>query len=234
MTQGQIIAIGGGGLCEKAKAGLDTYVLEQSQTSQPKIGFLGTASGDSDSACLKFYSRFSKLNCQPSHLTFFHRTPNLAAWVQQQDIIYVGGGNTLTMLAIWEVWSLVPLLKEAVQNGTVLAGISAGAVCWFECGVTDARAGGLGLIKCLDFISGSCCPHYSADEARQPTFEEHVATGKLPPGIAIDDGAAVHFVDGELQRIISGRENAAAYNVVPTADGATSQLIESAEVLRLV
>jgi dipeptidase E len=205
--------------------------LDLCSASKPKIGFLGTASGDAESYRLKFYTRFSQLNCQPSHLTFFRRTPNLADWVKQQDAIFVGGGNTLSLLAIWEVWGLVPLLKEAAQDGTVLAGVSAGANCWFESCLTDSKAGVLGSLKGLNFISGSCCPHY-LEEERQLAFERLVGSEEMPPGIAIDDGAAVHFINGELKRVVSGHEGATAYEVVQTPAGAISRLIEDAEVLK--
>ncbi|MGB7414313.1 MAG: peptidase E [Thermosynechococcaceae cyanobacterium] len=233
MIQGQIIAIGGGGFSEGSEPGLDTYILEQCQTSKPKIGFIGTASGDAESYRLKFYTRFSQLNCQPSHLTFFRRTPDLADWVKQQDAIYVGGGNTLSLLAIWEAWGLPPLLQEAAKNGTILAGVSAGAVCWFESALTDARADALGPLKCLNFIAGSCCPHYSLEAERKPTFEKFVTTGDLPPGIAIDDGAAGHFVDGQLKRVVSGQDGATAYRVMQRSEGAISQRLDHAEVLRV-
>jgi dipeptidase E len=234
MIQGQIIAIGGGGFSEGSEPELDTYILDHCSASKPKIGFLGTASGDAESYRLKFYTRFSQLNCQPSHLTFFRRTPNLADWVKQQDAIFVGGGNTLSLLAIWEVWGLVPLLKEAAQNGTLLAGVSAGANCWFESCLTDSRADVLGSLQCLNFISGSCCPHYSLEEERQPAFERLVGTGEIPPGIAIDDGAAAHFINGKLKRVVSGHHGATAYEVVQTPAGATSRLIEYAETIQLI
>lgn len=231
--QGQIIAIGGGGFSEGSEPELDTYILEQCSAQKPKIGFLGTASGDAESYRLKFYTRFSQLNCQPSHLTFFRRTPDLTDWVRQQDIIFVGGGNTLSMLAIWNAWGLVPLLKEAAQYGTILAGVSAGANCWFESCVTDASADGLEPLKCLNFISGSCCPHYSLDDERKPIFERLIGNGEMPPGIAIDDGAAVHFIDGELKRVVSGHDGATAYEVTQTSMGATSILLEKAELIEL-
>ncbi|PZD70828.1 Peptidase E [Acaryochloris thomasi RCC1774] len=223
MIQGQIIAIGGGGFSEGSEPRLDTYILEQCPTSKPKIGFLGTASGDAESYRQKFYARFSQLNCLPAHLTFFRRTPDLADWVMQQDAIYVGGGNTLSLLAIWEAWNLPPLLKEAARNGTILAGVSAGAVCWFESALTDARAGTLMPLKCLNFISGSCCPHYSLEAERKPTFEKLVRNGDISPGIAIDDGAAAHFVDGQLKHVISGHDGSAAYKVIQSPNGAMTE-----------
>lgn len=232
-AMGQIIAIGGGGFSDGSEPELDAYVLDQCQRSKPKIGFLGTASGDAESYRLKFYTRFSQLNCTPSHLTFFHRTPNIEDWVTDQDIIFVGGGNTMSMLAIWQVWGLVPLLGKAAENGTVLAGISAGANCWFESCLTDAGLDTLSPLKCLSFLLGSCCPHYSSEVERRNTFEHLVGTGELAPGIAIDDGAAVHFKDGKLSRVVSGNSQATAYKVIPTREGATSKPIQDVEHISL-
>lgn len=232
MTMRQIIAIGGGGFSEGSEPELDAYLLDQCQKTKPKVGFLGTASGDAESYRLKFYTRFSQLNCTPSHLTFFRCTPNIEDWVTAQDVILVGGGNTISMLAIWQAWGLLPLLEKAIGNGTVLAGISAGANCWFESCLTDARAGTLSPLKCLSFIPGSCCPHYSEAE-RKIAYERFVGTGELIPGIAIDDGAAVHFVDGKLARVVSGNGQATAYRVLPIPGGATSKSIQDVEFVSL-
>lgn len=233
MTKEQIIAIGGGGFSEGSEPGLDTYVLEQSPAKTPKIGFIGTASGDAERYLLKFYTRFSQLNCTPSHLALFRRTPCLTDWVMAQDVIFVGGGNTLSMLAVWQAWELPPLLQEAAANGTVLSGISAGANCWFESCLTDANADVLGPLQCLNFLPGSCCPHYSSDSARKTTFEHLIETKALPPGIAIDDGAAVHFTNGQLTRVISGSNEATAYFVALTASGVTCEQIDRVEAVNL-
>jgi peptidase E len=163
-----IIAIGGGGFLHGTELGLDRYVLEQSPVAKPRIGFIATASGDAASTFLKFYTRFAPLNCRPSHLSFFDRTPDLEKWVHSQDIIYVSGGNTKSMLAVWREWNLPNLLQSAIQKGTVLAGISAGAICWFESGLTDSMQGDLMPLPCLGFLSGSCCPHYSGEPQRKP------------------------------------------------------------------
>ena len=167
----QVIAIGGGGFSEGSEPGLDRYVLEHSRRASPRIGFLGTASGDSESYLLKFYARFAKLDCRPGHLPLFRRTPDLEAWIFAQDIIYVGGGNTKSMLAVWEGWKLGALLRRAGEAGTILAGISAGAICWFDFGVTDSASEGLAPMACLGILGGNCCPHYSGERDRRPSYE---------------------------------------------------------------
>lgn len=215
----QIIAIGGGGFLTASEPGLDRYVLEQSGMDKPRIGFIATASGDSASALVKFYTRFSTLSCHPSHLSFFDRTPDLSSWVAAQDVIYVGGGNTKSMLAVWRAWNLPNLLDHAMRKGTLLAGISAGAICWFNSGVTDSMEGNLQPLPCLGFLSGSCCPHYSGEPERRPAYEGFVGTGAMQGGIAIDDGAAVHFINGKPSSIIAGRLGASAYRVTRAVEG---------------
>ena len=225
----QIIAIGGGGFSNGSEPGLDTYVLDQSRSTTPRIGFIGTASGDSESYLVKFYARFGKLDCRPSHLPLFARTPDLEAWVLGQDVIYVGGGNTRSLLSVWSGWELAPLLHRAGQAGTVLSGISAGAICWFDWGVTDSLSDRLCPIACLGFVSGSCCPHYSGEALRRPTYERMVAEEEIAPGFAIDDGAALHVVDGVAKRVVSGRVGADVYWVERSGGGATSISIPKLE-----
>lgn len=222
----QIITLGGGGFSTKSEPGLDEYLLAQSGEARPKIGFVGTASGDSETYLLKFYTRFSKLNCEPSHLAFFRSTPKISDWVMQQDIIFVGGGNTKSMLAIWSDWGVPTHLKAALDEGVILSGISAGAICWFEAGVTDSFAGELRALPCLGFLEGSCCPHYSGEVERRPAYRKLVENGEIPPGIAIDDGVAVHFIDGNPSRIVSGVGEASAY-AVSMQDGVLSEEVLS-------
>jgi dipeptidase E len=222
----QIIAIGGGGFLTASEPGLDHYVLQQAAAERPRIGFVATASGDAASTFLKFYARFAPLNCQPSHLSFFDRTPDLEKWVQAQDIIYVSGGNTKSMLAVWREWHLPELLKRAMQRGTVLTGVSAGAICWFESGLTDSMQGDLMPLSCLGFLSGSCCPHYSGEPQRKPRFESYISKGTMPAGVAIDDGAAVHYVDGVPYRIAAGRAGAGAYLVAHATVGIKREALD--------
>jgi peptidase E len=128
-------------------------------------------------------------------------------------VIYVGGGNTKSMLAVWRDWGLPELLREAWTSGIVLAGISAGAICWFEHGVTDSFAGPLRPLACLGFLPGSCCPHYDGEAARRPTYHQLLSTGEIAPGVAIDDGAALHFVDTAIHGVVASRRGATAYRV---------------------
>ncbi|MFZ6747733.1 Type 1 glutamine amidotransferase-like domain-containing protein [Undibacterium sp. Ren11W] len=229
----QIIALGGGGFSCGTEPGLDRYLLAQTGVEYPRIGFVPTASAEDPAYIIKFYQRFSTLSCQPSHLRFFDRTPDLLAWALAQDVIFVGGGNTKSMLAVWQAWGFDEILRQAMQQGVLLAGISAGAICWFESGVTDSNAGQLGPIDALGFLPGSCCPHYSDDAERKPAFERMLMQGDISEGIAIDDGVAVHFVDGKLTRIVQGKTGVSAYRVQKTADAVLTSAIPDVEILQV-
>lgn len=209
-----IVAIGGGGLSRQPDyLALERYILALTGRSTPRIAFLGTATGDADAAIVRFYAACSVLDCRPTHVPLFRRTVDLRATLLAQDVIYVGGGNTRSMLAAWREWDLPQLLHEAWQAGIVLAGVSAGAICWFEQGVTDSLADRLSPMACLGFLPGSCCPHYSEEAERRPAYTRLIGSGRVRPGIAIDDGAAAHFTGTELHGVIAARSQAQAYRV---------------------
>jgi peptidase E len=211
----QIIALGGGGFSmEPENPLLDKYILHQSEKSNPKICFIATASGDSDNYISRFYHFFEKQDCQPSHLSLFNPpTRDLESFLLEKDIIYVGGGNTKNLLVLWKEWGLDTILRKAWEQGIVLAGISAGSLCWFEEGVTDSYGDGLEPLKCLGFLKGSNCPHYDGESERRPSYQKLIATNSIKPGYAADDGVAIHFIDQEISQIVSSRPNAKAYKV---------------------
>jgi peptidase E len=213
-TRRQIIALGGGGFSmEPENLALDRYILEQARVPKPAVAFVPTASGDSDNYVVRFYAAYGGLPCRPSHLPFFRRTPDLRSYLLAQDVIYVGGGNTKSMLAVWREWGFPELLQEAWQAGIMLAGISAGAICWFEQGVTDSFADRLRALDCLGFLPGSCCPHYSGEADRRPAYHRLLHDGEIVPGFAIDDGAAIHYANDQVHRVIASRQGATAYRV---------------------
>jgi peptidase E len=210
----QVIAIGGGGFYRDAEnLELERYVIRQTNGDKPKVAFVPTASGEPDHYLVNFYPAFLKLGCRPSHLTFFKRTPELRAYLLGQDVIYVGGGNTKSMLAVWRDWGVPELLREAWESGIVLTGVSAGAICWFEEGVTDSFADGLRPLACLGFLPGSCCPHYDGEAERRPAYHRLLAAGEIAAGVAIEDWTGVHFKGTQIHRVIASREGARAYSV---------------------
>ncbi|MQR95035.1 peptidase E [Fictibacillus phosphorivorans] len=208
----QIIAMGGGGFSmEPENKRLDRYILKQSKADRPRICFIPTASGDSDGYIERFYTAFQSEECEPTHLSLFSPPKDLEIFVEQQDVFYVGGGNTKNLLALWKEWGLDVLLKKAYEDGKILAGLSAGSLCWFEEGVTDSF-GPLAKLDCLGFISGSHCPHYDGEKERRPAYHKLIENG-LKPGYAADDGAGLHFVNGELYKVVSSRDHAKGYFV---------------------
>lgn len=211
----QIIALGGGGFSmEPENPLLDQYILHQSNKTNPKICFLATASGDSENYISRFYHFFEKQDCQPSHLSLFNPpTRNVESFLLDKDIIYVGGGNTKNLLVLWKEWGLDTILKKAWEQGIILAGISAGSICWFEEGVTDSYGDGLEPLKCLGFLEGSNCPHYDGESDRRPSYQQLISNKNIKPGFATDDGVAIHFINQEIHNIVSSRPNAKAYKV---------------------
>ncbi|TKC18917.1 peptidase E [Robertmurraya kyonggiensis] len=210
----QIIALGGGGFSmEPENPLLDTYILKQSNKERPKICFIPTASGDSEDYISRFYQFFEKMNCEPSHLSLFvPPTRDLEGFILDKDIIYVGGGNTKNLVALWKEWGLDAILKKAWNQGIIIAGISAGAICWFEEGVTGSF-GGMDPIGALGFLKGSYCPHYDGEVDRQPAYRKLIEAKELSTGYGVDDGAALHFIDEELHQVVTSRPNAKAYKV---------------------
>jgi len=210
----QIIAIGGGGFVSEPENPLqELYLLAQTRKPNPSVCFIPTATGDAATYIAKFYAAFSRHRCRLTHLPFFERTPDLRKLLLAQDLVYVGGGNTKSMLAVWREWQLPQILREAWNAGVVLSGISAGAICWFEMGVTDSWAGRLAPLPCLGWLPGGCCPHYDGEKERRPAVHEFVAKGSIPKTLALEDGAAAHFVGRKLVRIVTSRPAAGAYSV---------------------
>ena len=210
----QIIAIGGGGFGRNPNQRIiEKYIIDQSSESRPNVLFIPTASAEDKSYIVNFYSCFNGLDCNPSHLNLFQRTPRIEGLINKADIIYVGGGNTKSMLAVWKEWKLDKLLFKAYNEGTVLAGVSAGAICWFDTGITDSWASNLNYIDCLGILPGSCCPHYDSEKDRRPSVHKFIEQEKIKSVYAIEDGAAIHFVDDAPYRNISFFKNSKVFFV---------------------
>ncbi|MEQ2528254.1 peptidase E [Robertmurraya yapensis] len=222
----QIIALGGGGFSmEPENTLLDSYILKLSNKERPKICFIPTASGDSEDYISRFYQFFEKMNCEPSHLSLFvPPTRDLEGYILEKDIIYVGGGSTKNLVALWKEWGLDSILKKAWSQEIIIAGISAGAICWFEEGVTGSF-GGMDPIGALGFLKGSYCPHYDGEVDRRPAYRKLIEEKEIIPGYAVDDGAALHFIDDKLYQVVTSRPNAKAYRVF-LEDGVIEEELE--------
>jgi dipeptidase E len=211
----RIVALGGGGFSmEPENPVLDDHVLALAEVSRPRVLFVPTASGDSAEYIGRFRDAFPAERAEASVLTFFERTvEDLRALVLAQHVVYVGGGSTANLLAVWRLHGLDTVLFEAYAAGVVLAGISAGMNCWFAASVTDSFGPRLaGLPDGLGLLPFSACPHYDGEEQRRPTYRRLIAEG-FPGGYAADDGAALVFTDGTLAEVVASRAGAGGYRV---------------------
>ncbi len=217
----QIIALGGGGFSmEPDNLALDHYILQQVGNQRPRVCFMGQASAEDNGYIASFMRAFTSLGAYPDWLSVYHvNDPDFESTLLKQDVIYVGGGNTFSMLALWRAWGIDKILHKAYEAGIILAGISAGAICWFEQGSTDSFGMPPQTLDCLGFLPGSCCPHYDGETGRRPGFQAMVANGEILPGYALDDGAAAHFVKGKLHSVVTSRPHANGYHVGKTDGG---------------
>jgi peptidase E len=192
---------------------MEKYLLAQTGKSKPKVCFIPTAGADSDAAILQFMTVYSVLGAQPTFLRLFSRRIwDLRSYLLGQDLIYVGGGNTGNMLAIWKYQGVDRILREAWEKGVVLAGGSAGSLCWYECGMTDICNPIMEPIECLGFLPGSHCPHYHHKNWRAD-YRKLVQKGLLPAGIALDDNVAARYEGTQRVEIVAAAPRSYAWLV---------------------
>ncbi|HUB39248.1 MAG TPA: peptidase E [Streptosporangiaceae bacterium] len=227
--QRHVLAIGGFGARREQDFQLPALIghaLELSGAAQPRVCVLNTAAGDEPTGYVRMYAMLAQRGARPSHLQLFSM-PNVAdtaGLLLSQDVIFVGGGSVANMVAVWRVHGLDDVLRQAWEAGIVLAGVSAGAICWFDSGTTDSFGPVLRPFTAgLSLLPGSYCPHYSSEPTRRPAYEALVADGTLPAGIACDDGAAVHFTGTKLAGIVADRAGATGYLVRPDGAGGSHQ-----------
>lgn len=205
------------------------YILGLGGCSRPKVCFLPTATGDALESIVAFHDRFPSDRCEPSYVSLFRRTVvDLRAHLLSQDVIFVGGGNTANLLAVWRAHGLDAILREAWEAGIVLAGGSAGSLCWFECGTTDSFNLDIlaPLHDGLGFLPGSHCPHYDGEAQRRPLYHALIADG-FPGGYAVDDDAAIRFRGTALAEVVTARAGAGAYRVERIASGVVETSLDA-------
>lgn len=215
----QIVALGGGGFSmEAGNPLLDDYVLSLTGRERPKVCFIPTASGDADHYVVRFYREFAARGAEVSHVSLFRRDRgagavegDIARHLLEQDLIYVGGGSVISLLGAWRAHGMDAMLAAAWRRGTVLCGLSAGSLCWFEEAVT-AFHGPPERVRGLGFLPHSNCVHYDGEPARREEYRAYVAGGMLA-GYGVDDGAALRFAGGELAEVVSSRPHAGAVRV---------------------
>ena len=210
---------------------VNDLLLELTGAERPRVLFVGTATGDAEAYVVRFYRAFAG-RAQTSDLKLFGiPPPELRELVLSQDAIFVGGGNTANMLAVWRLHGLDAILREAWEQGIVLSGVSAGSICWFAAGVTDSFRAELDGLECLGFLPGSNCPHYDGEARRRPAYRSLVAAG-FPAGIAADDGCGLRFDGTRMVEAVSWRPGARAYRVEPDGDGGVVETPVEARTLR--
>jgi peptidase E len=220
-----IFVMGGGGFTmEPANPLLDDYVLSLSAKQEPRILFLPTASGDTTGQINAFKARFGGRTCVSESLSLFRLRAldrPLEELVLDQDILYVGGGSMRNLLAIWRAHELDKLLTEAWKRGIVLAGLSAGAMCWFQWGVTRS-SGPPEALEGLGILPGSLSVHADGEPERLPVWLSLLRDGTVPSGWALDDGVGILFRGTKVERVVSSRPGAEAQRV----DGIGGELLK--------
>jgi peptidase E len=230
-----IVAMGGAfGYDTPASALFLRYILRLTGKRKPKIMFVGTASGDNEYGPLWFHRQLSGLNCERTELRFFEPvTSDLNSLVLSQDAIFVGGGNTKSMLAVWRDYGFDKALQNAWEHGVVLSGASAGAMCWFGKAISGSSYSDQPVVlNGLELAAGSCCPHYDSDPQRRPMFHRLLARGPAIAGYGIDENAALHVTGRSDVRSLAGAPGAACYLVYmhdgkPTEDKLPTKLLKS-------
>ncbi|WP_037651757.1 peptidase E [Streptomyces avermitilis] len=228
------VALLGGGFSTDEDGLLDDWLLNHARSPRPKVCFVPTASGDAPAYTDQFLSAFKSRDCEPSVLPLFRRALDdkaLRTFLLSQDVVYVGGGNTANLLAVWRAHGVDRLLREACSRGTLLCGISAGANCWAEGSHTDSFGPLTFLQDGLGLLPGSVCPHYDSEPGRRTSYREAVATGMLSAGWAVEDGVGALFTDGRLAEAVTRTSDARLYWVQAGED---HEVIEEALPCRLL
>ena len=212
----QIFAVGGGGFTHSQESDGRDALLEDrllalvGPAAKLKIGYIGHANNDRADRLTDFYARFTGC-ARTTHLPITANVAMAQEFLQDLDILYVGGGTTTAMLSHWRKSGIADLLLAAARQGLVASGVSAGAICWFSDLLLKTEDDCFEHRKGLGLIAGSACPHFSSEPARKQAFEAAIASRQLQSGIAIDDGVGVHIINGVVAEIVRARSSGSAY-----------------------
>lgn len=217
----QIFGVGGRFFVESWQQPLlQKHLLSLAQVPEPRVCFLGAANGDNPADIEQFYQQLGRHRCRLSHLRLFEpHTDRFREWFLKHDIIYVGGGATRNLVALLREWEIIEALRDAWREGVILAGTSAGAICWFEGCITDSLPERMLPLRCTGFLAGSACTHYDARPDRPTSFRRHLLAEAIPfPGIATEDHTAVHYRHSKLVEVVTAVPGKQAWQLTRHGD----------------
>lgn len=193
------------------------YFLDLTGKENPRVCLIPTASADRDARVLRWFERANGLGFQPfvqrMFISSYRQDYEFEPFLLSMDAIWVSGGNTLNMIAIWKAQGIDKILRKAWDQGIVLGGGSAGSICWFEQGNTDSRPVKLSAMEALGFLKGSHCPHYIAEGPRRDSYVEMIQNGQLKAGYALDNNVGCLFEGQELKKVVASRESGRGFYV---------------------
>lgn len=236
----RIVVIGGGELKELETIRIDKEIVKLAMKQTPKALFIPTASGDPKEYIETFIKVYGeKLGCKVDVLKLIDENINeseIEYKIMNSDIIYVGGGDTKTMLEIWRKKKVDKALKKAWEKGIILSGLSAGSICWFESGHSDS----IGFVDekekynyikldALGFIKAMHCPHYDEDNREEDFIKKIMKYDVI--GIAIQNNCAIDFKDNQY-RVLVSKEGAKAYKVFKKDNSIVKEEIEKVSTYR--
>ncbi|WP_174274445.1 peptidase E, partial [Sphingomonas bacterium] len=197
------------------------YALALTPVKSPRICWLGPASGESAANYEAFVQGWQAHDCSTHHFNLYQpATLDFADYLLGMDIVFVGGGSTKNMMALWREWEFDKALRAAWAAGVVMAGGSAGLICWFQSGLTDSYPKVLAPVKGLGFLPGSTNPHYEIRPDRKSRYRQFIADGAIDsPGLALDQDVGVLYHGTEMVELVSGKKGAGAYRLVRTPTG---------------
>ena len=209
------------------------HILAQTGKTHPKVCIIPTATGDRRETITDFVFGMHRLRAHPNFLSLYATpTDDLESWIMEFDAVFVSGGNTRNLLALWREWGLDAVLRRAWQRGVVLLGGSAGAICWFEQGNSDFISDQFNPIDGLGWLPGSVAPHYATENGRRASYQSMVAAGRIRPGYGLSDRGVLHYVDGRLHEALTEHPDFGVFRVERAADGTAVEVPVPARLIQ--
>ncbi len=209
-----------------APTNFDRYLVELTGKTSPMVCFVPTASGDDPLYINRFLNAYGTLGVRPMVLTLWEDAANAVRRIQEADLVLVGNGLTVNMMALWEAHGVDKALHRRYATGdVVMAGVAAGGNAWFEGCVTDSFGDFRPYRNGLGLATGSFCCHFDNEDGRQAVYTDAVASGALPGGYAAQDGAGVHLLNGKLHKVITEVAGKKVFRVEPSDSPTSSGLL---------